>query len=475
MGIIEKKRKYYKEKISSGGFSIITSGPSVNNNYIKLSIASYKINNLTDDEKRVVADRDVLPDIYLDEMSISNINIDELEDVIKKAEKISIKTNYNFLKKNIDKIKKINACTKRIDIEIVDDYNILQRDYNVINNLNVMSITLPIKYAMWMEIDKILNKNILFESVDSDKYSLIEIKEIKNKILRIIEEIYSDYNNLSDYEKFFLAFDYAKKNWKFKNIGHDLDERGHINSASLFRILNRNNDGKCYSVCAGMSALFQLILNNSKIKVNANVVCGMCGEEPHVWINTIIDDKLYENCLTYGCTVTNNPRIFSKLDERYVAHSNNINLKYKFNIKEYSEIPNAIEDLSISTELKNKNNIYYKDYIITKIGIIKKEDNKFLKLDKKDAVLILKSLMDDIKQKKIFLNLNQNMTINKLLSREKIIVKLDSNSIKNSNESQIIKVVSSQPIDKNGTRIIKVGTTKPMNDEILNENQIRKK
>lgn len=94
-----KKRKYYKEKISSGGFAIITIGPSVNNNYIKLSISSYKINNLTDDEKRVVADRDVLPDIYLDEMSISNINIDELEDVIKKAEKISIKTNYNFFKK----------------------------------------------------------------------------------------------------------------------------------------------------------------------------------------------------------------------------------------------------------------------------------------------------------------------------------------------------------------------------------------
>ena len=137
---------------------------------------------------------------------------------------------------------------------------------------------------------------------------------------------------------------------------------------------------------------------------------------------------------------------------------------------DYNEIPNARENLTISTELKNKNNVYYNGYIVTKIGILKKEDDKFIKLDKKHAVLILKLLMNDIKQKKIFLNLNQNMTINKLLSKEKMIVKVDSNF----NEKRIIKVGSSQPISNN-KKIIKVGTIKKINEEVFEESQRIKK
>lgn len=436
---------------------------------ISLNIINDKINILSKEELNFALDKQIkLEKIIINEESFLKLDINNAKSLLEKAEQIIInQIDYNKISKYTEKINMICNYNKNVSVLITEDFFMKERDYNILNNSKA-KIVLPLKYSMWIDLLNINNEKVCFEY-----YSLNEMKELMPEILKIIKTIYSEYDLslLDEKERLYLAFDYAKQNWKYEREKRttDFDERGQWINHSLFYLLK---NGK--SMCEGMSDMFSLILNNSNIKVNANVVCGRCTSdgEPHAWINTLIENKVYENCLTKGCTTAPDGigNIFSKLNYIYDIRDE-FKIQKKLGLPlEYNEIPNARENLTVSTELKNKNNIYYNGYIITKIGILKKEDDKFIKLDKKDAVLILKLLMNDIKQKKIFLNLNQNMTINKLLSKEKMIVKVDSNF----NEKRIIKVSSSQPISNN-KKIIKVGAIKKINEEVFDESQRRKK
>lgn len=306
--------------------------------------------------------------ITLDENSIDNLMINKNRGLLEKASQITISVTYDYLSKNKNKIKEINKNNKKINIFILEDYQLYPKDSNVLNDFEVLEITLPFQYAMWLDLNKINNKKVEFRygRPSRDRYTTEEMIEIKKKVLEIINSIYSNYSNLNEYEKLYLAFKYALDNWEFseedlqdENGNFKNDEYNHPLNSSLFNILNTQ-----ISVCHGMSGLFTMILNNPIIRVNANMVGGSWNSRDHYWINTVIDNKVYENCLTAGGVCDKqNAKIFTKLNSSYIYGLNEKLENYKFLINkklglplEYSEIPNAREKLSISTELKNKNN-----------------------------------------------------------------------------------------------------------------------
>lgn len=302
--------------------------------------------------------------ITLDENSIDNLMIYKNRGLLEKASWIEINVTYDYLSKNKNKIKEINKNNKKISIIILEDYQLYPKDSNVLNDFEVLKIILPFQYAMWLDLNKINNKKLRFWHGNfhskSDNYTTEEMIEIKKKVLKIINSIYSNYSNLNEYEKLYLAFKYALDNWTYsekdlqdENGNFKYDEYNHRLNSSLFNILNTQK-----SVCHGMSGLFTMILNNPIIRVNANMVEGSLYSIGHCWINTVINNKVYENCLTYGCTCDRKAggKIFTKLPSSYI-YDNKFLINKKLGLPlEYSEIPNAKEKLSISTELKNKNN-----------------------------------------------------------------------------------------------------------------------
>jgi len=248
--------------------------------------------------------------------------------------------------------------------DIVDDYKLYSKDSIILNDFEIDGrFDLPFQYAMWLDLDKIdIRNKIEFRHDSGDYYNVNEMKEIKKKVLEIIEKIYSDYSNLNEYEKFYLAFKYAQDNWHFDentykddNGNYIIDKHGHRWNDSLFNILDTG-----ISVCSGMSGLFTMILNNPIVRVNANRVSGHWNTIGHAWINTVIDNKVYENCLTLGCTIDKKTsKIFTKLNSSYKYGDNKYLDNYKFLInrklglsEEYSEILNAKEILSESVKKK---------------------------------------------------------------------------------------------------------------------------
>lgn len=345
--------------INANNIKILKTGDAKN---IKLTIHYNKINNLTAEEINIIKDNDVILNlIELDSDDINNLNITDIKDYLIKAKAITLNIEWEHLENNISKINKLNDYNQKITINIKEDYKMKNRDYYIINNVK-SHIIIPIHYAMWMDLNDIKNSNVLFDNGQTDYYKLEEIKKIKQYIKEIINDIYSNYEDLNEYEKFYLALEYSKSNWKFSVKGrinysdgtydYKKDETGHRYNSSLFRILKDKE-----SVCAGMSSLFQLILNNPIISVNVNKVGGeyIPTKEGHIWINTLIDNKVYEQCLTVG---KNN--IFSKLNEKNYPYD--VGEKFKMQKAlglplEYSEIPNAAQYLSQSVKNKRKRRI----------------------------------------------------------------------------------------------------------------------
>jgi len=366
---IEEKRKKLAQKYNGEDFKISKAVRSDNPNSIFLSIKGNKINYLTEEEKNILMDEDIsLTTIYLDNNAINNLNIDNIKKYLEKAQSINISIDLDCLQNNISKINTINKINTNSIVVIKEDYKMKNRDYNLLNMVET-KVSIPIKYAMWLDLNGITKSNILFDNSESDFYTLEETKIIKSEVLKIIDEIYSKYEKLDDYEKFYLALNYCRNNWEFQNIGktedkldYYKDKTGHKYNISLFRILKTKK-----SVCAGMSCLFRLMLNNPKVNVNVHTVHGehIPSKEGHVWLNTLINNKVYEQCLTFGCTTSakdiygnRKEHIFEKLNEKDYVYSDKFVIQKALGLPlEYSEIPNATQYLSQSVKNKRKRKI----------------------------------------------------------------------------------------------------------------------
>lgn len=94
-----------------------------------------------------------------------------------------------------------------------------------------------------------------------------------------------------------------------------------------------------------MSSLFELILDNPEVNINATRASGKhtLSNEKHEWLNILTDNNVYEQCRTFGCTCgakdihkNRKEHIFEKLD----------NLHYKYIESDIFKIQKAMDELT---------------------------------------------------------------------------------------------------------------------------------
>lgn len=170
-------------------------------------------------------------------------------------------------------------------------------------DLNLQSaqgkIMLPEESLIWVPstiIHQLENK------VDDDTLKkTIELKEIVFQYYMRLNSLYH-IEDFTEFDKVWLAYDFIKRHISFANEATRYENGKQV-------LYNPNNTFDWVSeplgtyqhkkgVCEGQARLMQALLNNQYFRSDTVTINGVCPLGNHVWVGSVIDDKIYQTCLT---------------------------------------------------------------------------------------------------------------------------------------------------------------------------------
>lgn len=317
----------YQKFINVGKFSLISRLPLPRSNKPKFSSLYLSFDNYIDFLK------------YLDEqdghMPLLEADFYD-EDIILTDDQFSLRYNFlkiinrlNFLKINFhlsdSTMPVYNTIMKNIGWKHKDKTNITMTiDRNHMSNnpeylrLDCAQGTLliPEEKLLWCSPE-------LLSKLDGkvEEKTLKATIELKKIVFQYYERLCILYyiNRFSEFDKVWLAYDFIKRHIKFASEATMMDN-------GVQRLYNPYGINSWASeplgtyihkrgVCEGQARLFQALLNNPYMKSDTVTISGSCPLGRHVWAGTVINDKLYQTCLTMS-------RLFKNLNQSgYVPDS----------------------------------------------------------------------------------------------------------------------------------------------------------
>lgn len=128
------------------------------------------------------------------------------------------------------------------------------------------------------------------------------------KLKEIVFQYYTRLNSLyhteyfTEFDKIWLAYDFIKRHISFANEATRYENGKQV-------LYNPNNKYDFVSeplgtyqhkrgVCEGQARFMQALLNNQYLKSDTIAINGVCPLGNHVWVGSVVDNKLYQTCLT---------------------------------------------------------------------------------------------------------------------------------------------------------------------------------
>ncbi len=170
-------------------------------------------------------------------------------------------------------------------------------------NLNLLSaqgkIMLPEESLIWVPstiISQLQNK------VDEDTLKkAIELKEIVFQYYMRINSLYHT-EEFTEFDKVWLAYDFIKRHISFASEATRMENGKQVlyNPQNKFDWVSEPLGTYKHKrgVCEGQARLMQTLLNNQYLRSNTTTINGTCPIGNHVWVGTVIDNKLFQTCLT---------------------------------------------------------------------------------------------------------------------------------------------------------------------------------
>jgi FAD:protein FMN transferase len=165
---------------------------------------------------------------------------------------------------------------------------------------------------------KIVNNNPDIEAiwyVDKDIESKLkqiqELEETLKKAIKLKEIVFQYYARLNslyhtedftEFDKIWLAYDFIKRHISFANEATRYENGRQV-------LYNPNNRYDFVSeplgtyqhkkgVCEGQARFMQALLNNQYFKSDTVAINGVCPLGNHVWVGSVVNNQLYQTCLT---------------------------------------------------------------------------------------------------------------------------------------------------------------------------------
>lgn len=145
---------------------------------------------------------------------------------------------------------------------------------------------------------------------------LYEIKEkvderVLNDAIKLKEIVFDYYCRLNslyyveeftDFDKIWLAYDFIKRHISFANeavvVRDGREWRNNPNGINNWASEPLGTYLHKKGICEGQARLMQVLLNNQYMKCDTTTINGSHPLGSHAWSGTVVDDKLYQTCLT---------------------------------------------------------------------------------------------------------------------------------------------------------------------------------
>lgn len=140
------------------------------------------------------------------------------------------------------------------------------------------------------------------KATDNDLEDAIKLKRFIESYANGLEDKYY-FQRLTDFDKMFIVYNDIKDSIKFANDRTKYSKQlgcvvlnaseSHYESYPYGTLVHRSG------VCEGQSRLYKSMLSNPYLDVNCQLISGRTRTgESHMWTGVIVDDKLYQVCLT---------------------------------------------------------------------------------------------------------------------------------------------------------------------------------
>ena len=128
------------------------------------------------------------------------------------------------------------------------------------------------------------------------------------KLKEIVFQYYTRLNSLyhteefTEFDKIWLAYDFIKRHISFANEATRYENGRQV-------LYNPNNRYDFVSeplgtyqhkkgVCEGQARFMQALLNNQYFRSDTVAINGVCPLGNHVWVGSVVNNQLYQTCLT---------------------------------------------------------------------------------------------------------------------------------------------------------------------------------
>lgn len=160
-------------------------------------------------------------------------------------------------------------------------------------------IMLPEESLIWVPSTTI---NQLQNKVDDETLKkAIELKEIVFQYYMRLNSLYH-IEDFTEFDKVWLAYDFIKRHISFASEATRYENGKQVlyNPNNMFDWVSeplgtyKHKKG----VCEGQARLMQSLLNNQYLRSDTVAINGVCPLGNHVWVGSVINDRLYQTCLT---------------------------------------------------------------------------------------------------------------------------------------------------------------------------------
>ena len=182
-------------------------------------------------------------------------------------------------------------------------YMTIDRNPKTRKNLQLQSaqgkIMLPEESLIWVPSTMISQ---LDGKIDNDTIKkAIELKEIVFQYYMRLNSLYY-IDDFTEFDKVWLAYDFIKRHISFAHEATRCENGKQVlyNPNNIFDWASepvgtyRHKKG----VCEGQARLMQALLNNQYLRSDTVAINGVCPLGNHVWVGTVINNRLYQTCLT---------------------------------------------------------------------------------------------------------------------------------------------------------------------------------
>lgn len=163
-----------------------------------------------------------------------------------------------------------------------------------------------------------------------------------------------DIDKMSEFHKVMVVYNYMKDNIKYayeatmmvdgvQRINPQSDEANWVFDPYETYIHSRG-------VCSGQSRLMSILLNHSVLKMDSYVLDGVYKDTLHAWVGIVIDNKLYQCCITMRKPLLSLDMLGYKIDPVY-----KIKDVYSFGYLTMSDVNMINKDLCIDGKYRKKN------------------------------------------------------------------------------------------------------------------------